>query len=143
MLRSMQRGMSGEFLMSEPSTPPLSLRSSSQRRNADDVSPSELSPGLLDLHSFDTELLPEVCMKFAWLCFWIGGTRSRFLFVELGSEKSGTDACWFLDFSLQYVKFIQFSFCLFLKLDNQVLLANRLAVFLGKILFVRFCGLVR
>lgn len=31
------------------------------RKNADDhVSPSELSPGLLDLHSFDTELLPEV-----------------------------------------------------------------------------------
>lgn len=24
------------------------------------MSPSELSPGLLDLHSFDTELLPEV-----------------------------------------------------------------------------------
>lgn len=63
MLRSMQRGMSGEFLMSEPSTPPpppLSSRSSSQRRNGDDVSPSELSPGLLDLHSFDTELLPEM-----------------------------------------------------------------------------------
>lgn len=46
--------------MSEPSTPPLSSRSSSQRRNGDDVSPSELSPGLLDLHSFDTELLPEM-----------------------------------------------------------------------------------
>ncbi|KAM1090088.1 hypothetical protein TB2_017416 [Malus domestica] len=30
------------------------------RRNGDDrVSPSELSPGLLDIHSFDTELLPE------------------------------------------------------------------------------------
>lgn len=29
--------------------------------NGDDqVSPSEFSPGLLDLHSFDTELLPEV-----------------------------------------------------------------------------------
>lgn len=64
MLRSMQRGMSGEFLMSaaaeSPSTPLLSSRSSSQRKNGDDVSPSELSPGLLDLHSFDTELLPEM-----------------------------------------------------------------------------------
>ncbi|KAG4197419.1 hypothetical protein ERO13_A05G023000v2 [Gossypium hirsutum] len=45
----------------EPGTPPLSSRSSSLRKNSDEyVSPSELSPGLLDLHSFDTELLPEV-----------------------------------------------------------------------------------
>ncbi|KDP33665.1 hypothetical protein JCGZ_07236 [Jatropha curcas] len=45
----------------DPSTPPVYSRSSSVRRNGDDhVSPSELSPGLLDLHSFDTELLPEV-----------------------------------------------------------------------------------
>ncbi|GKV06594.1 hypothetical protein SLEP1_g18467 [Rubroshorea leprosula] len=36
-------------------------RSSSLRKISDEnVSPSELSPGLLDLHSFDTELLPEV-----------------------------------------------------------------------------------
>lgn len=43
-----------------PSTPPGS-RSSSMRKIGDDqVSPSEFSPGLLDLHSFDTELLPEV-----------------------------------------------------------------------------------
>lgn len=40
----------------------IASRSSTTRRNGDDrVSPSELSPGLLDLHSFDTELLPEVC----------------------------------------------------------------------------------
>ncbi|MFQ6638382.1 hypothetical protein Gotur_014833 [Gossypium turneri] len=45
----------------EPGTPPLSSRSSSLRKNSDEyVSPSELSPGLLDLHSLDTELLPEV-----------------------------------------------------------------------------------
>ncbi|KAL5771240.1 hypothetical protein ACOSP7_015394 [Xanthoceras sorbifolium] len=45
----------------DPSSPPLCSRSSSLRKNADDyVSPSELSPGLLDLHSFDTELLPEM-----------------------------------------------------------------------------------
>ncbi|EHA8589582.1 kinesin-like protein KIN-13B [Cocos nucifera] len=61
MLRSMQKGMSGESLLSaEPSTPPLSSRSSSQRKNGDVVSPSELSPGILDIHSFDTELLPEM-----------------------------------------------------------------------------------
>ncbi|KAL9443548.1 hypothetical protein AB3S75_016835 [Citrus x aurantiifolia] len=45
----------------DPTTPPVTTRSSSMRKNADDhVSPSELSPGLLDLHSFDTELLPEM-----------------------------------------------------------------------------------
>lgn len=64
MLRSMQKGMSGEFLMpaglDSPATPPLSSRSSSQRKNGDDVSLGELSPGLLDLHSFDTELLSEM-----------------------------------------------------------------------------------
>ncbi|PQM39318.1 kinesin-like protein KIN-13B [Prunus yedoensis var. nudiflora] len=39
----------------------IASRSSTTRRNGDDrVSPSELSPGLLDLHSFDTELLPEM-----------------------------------------------------------------------------------
>lgn len=41
--------------------PPLSTRSTSLGRTWDDyVSHGELSPGLLDLHSFDTELLPEV-----------------------------------------------------------------------------------
>ncbi|XWS26858.1 hypothetical protein CRYUN_Cryun26dG0066600 [Craigia yunnanensis] len=45
----------------EPGTPPVCSRSSSLRKNSDEyVSPSELSPGLLDLHSFDTELLPEL-----------------------------------------------------------------------------------
>ncbi|WOL00790.1 kinesin-like protein KIN-13B isoform X2 [Canna indica] len=61
MLRSMQRGMSGEFLISgEPLTPGLTSRSSSHRKNGEEVSPNELSPGILDLHSFDTELLPEM-----------------------------------------------------------------------------------
>ncbi|KAJ0030361.1 hypothetical protein Pint_13167 [Pistacia integerrima] len=45
----------------DPTTPPLSSRSTSLRRTGDDyVSHGELSPGLLDLHSFDTELLPEM-----------------------------------------------------------------------------------
>ncbi|XP_015867198.3 kinesin-like protein KIN-13B [Ziziphus jujuba] len=53
MYRTAQRGYN-EFYV-EPSTPP----SNSRRKNGDD-SPSEFSPGLLDLHSFDTELLPEM-----------------------------------------------------------------------------------
>lgn len=62
MYRNGQRSSNGgtEFFM-EPSTPPVHSRSSSLRKNGEEqVSPSELSPGLLDLHSLDTELLPEV-----------------------------------------------------------------------------------
>ncbi|CAI0400943.1 unnamed protein product, partial [Linum tenue] len=43
-------------LQSNPSTPPVCSRSSSLRNVGDD----HASPGLLDLHSFDTELLTEV-----------------------------------------------------------------------------------
>ncbi|GMN37234.1 hypothetical protein TIFTF001_006639 [Ficus carica] len=53
MYRNSQRGFNDFF--TEPSTPP----SNSRRKNGED-SPSEFSPGLLDLHSFDTELLPEM-----------------------------------------------------------------------------------
>ena len=53
MYRNAQRGFNDFFM--EPSTPP----SNSRTKNGDD-SPNELSPGLLDLHSFDTELIPEV-----------------------------------------------------------------------------------
>lgn len=58
--RNAQRGIAGgnEFYM-EPSTPPVSSRPSSQRKSGEQ-SPNEFSPGLLDLHSFDTELLPEM-----------------------------------------------------------------------------------
>ncbi|KDP37228.1 hypothetical protein JCGZ_06284 [Jatropha curcas] len=60
MYRNAPRGFNGvnEFYV-EPTTPPISSRSSSQRKNGED-SPNEFSPGLLDLHSFDTELLPEM-----------------------------------------------------------------------------------
>ncbi|XP_010545707.1 PREDICTED: kinesin-like protein KIN-13B [Tarenaya hassleriana] len=53
-----QRGFNGghEFY-GEPTTPQYGSRPSSQRHNADE---SGFSPGLLDLHSFDTELLPEI-----------------------------------------------------------------------------------
>ncbi|KAM1155388.1 hypothetical protein ACFX13_026879 [Malus domestica] len=44
--------------------PPIPSRSSSMRRNGDDrVSPSELTPGLLNINSFDTELLPEATSR--------------------------------------------------------------------------------
>ncbi|KAK9282182.1 hypothetical protein L1049_005094 [Liquidambar formosana] len=62
MYRNVQRGYNGgnEFY-SEPSSPPLNSRSSSQRKiEGEQVSPGEFSPGLLDLHSLDTELLPEI-----------------------------------------------------------------------------------
>ncbi|KAJ7011716.1 kinesin-like protein KIN-13B [Populus alba x Populus x berolinensis] len=49
----------GNEFYSEPTIPPVSSRASSQRKNGED-SPNEFSPGLLDLHSIDTELLPEV-----------------------------------------------------------------------------------
>jgi kinesin family protein 2/24 len=49
----------GNEFYSEPTTPPVSSRASSRKKNGED-SPNEFSPGLLDLHSFDTELLPEV-----------------------------------------------------------------------------------
>ena len=49
-----------EFLL-EPSTPPDNSRPSSRRKNGEDPeSPSGFSPGLLDLQSFNTELLSEV-----------------------------------------------------------------------------------
>lgn len=60
MYRNVQRGFNtGNDFFMEPSTPPVSSRPPNQRKNGDD-SPNEFSPGLLDLHSFDTELLPEV-----------------------------------------------------------------------------------
>ncbi|GKV27020.1 hypothetical protein SLEP1_g36228 [Rubroshorea leprosula] len=58
-LRTAQRGFNaGNDYFTEPTTPPGSSWQSSQMKNNGD--PSEFSPGLLDLHSFDTELLPEM-----------------------------------------------------------------------------------
>ncbi|KAK8938869.1 Diatom spindle kinesin 1 [Platanthera zijinensis] len=60
MLRSAQRGLAGEFpLSSEPLTPTVSSRPSSQMMSRGDFSP-EVSPGILDLHSYDTELLSDI-----------------------------------------------------------------------------------
>ncbi|KAJ4873192.1 ATP binding microtubule motor family protein [Raphanus sativus] len=56
--QNVQRGFNGgNDFFGEPTTPQYGSRPSSQRRNNDE---SEFSPGLLDLHSFDTELLPEI-----------------------------------------------------------------------------------
>ncbi|XP_010487449.1 PREDICTED: kinesin-like protein KIN-13B isoform X1 [Camelina sativa] len=52
-----QRGFNGgNDFFGEPTTPQYGARPTNQRKNNDE---SEFSPGLLDLHSFDTELLPE------------------------------------------------------------------------------------
>ncbi|KAG4211751.1 hypothetical protein ERO13_A02G086900v2 [Gossypium hirsutum] len=51
MYKNVQRGSNtGNDYFTEPTTPPFSSRPPS----------GEFSPGLLDLHSFDTELLPEI-----------------------------------------------------------------------------------
>ncbi|KAL6996482.1 Kinesin-like protein KIN-13B [Sarracenia purpurea var. burkii] len=62
MYRNAPRSFNGrsEFF-TEPSTPPVTSRPPSQTKNSEDPeSPSGFSPGLLDLQSFDTELLPEM-----------------------------------------------------------------------------------
>ncbi|GKV43361.1 hypothetical protein SLEP1_g50661 [Rubroshorea leprosula] len=58
--RTAQRGFNaGNEYLTEPTTPPVSSRLlSQQRKNGEDL--NEFSPGLLDLQSFDTELLPEL-----------------------------------------------------------------------------------
>ncbi|XP_031099110.1 kinesin-like protein KIN-13B [Ipomoea triloba] len=59
--RNMPRSVNGGS-NEDASTPPACSRSSSMRKNGslEGMSPNELSPGLLDLHSFDTELISEV-----------------------------------------------------------------------------------
>ncbi|GMP34851.1 hypothetical protein CsSME_00007549 [Camellia sinensis var. sinensis] len=80
MYRNGQRSFNGgsEFF-TEPLMPPINSRPSGQRKNSEDPeSPSGFSPGLLDLHSFDTELLPEVgfCCPIVFdLYFDVGGCK--------------------------------------------------------------------
>ncbi|KAB2081475.1 hypothetical protein ES319_A05G134600v1 [Gossypium barbadense] len=58
--RNVRRGSNaGNDFFMEPTTPPFSSLPSSQRKNGEE-SPSDFSPGLIDLHSFVTELLPEL-----------------------------------------------------------------------------------
>ncbi|CAN1285882.1 Kinesin-like protein KIN-13B [Linum perenne] len=68
MYRNAQRGFNGQDeFYTEPSTPPVSSRQTTQMKSRED-SPTEFSPGLLDLHSFDTELLPEVGLSGSFSC---------------------------------------------------------------------------
>lgn len=56
-----QRQHSDNFLESSSNGRWLQSTGNPQRTNVkDQASPNESSPGLLDLHSFDTELLPTV-----------------------------------------------------------------------------------
>ncbi|KAI4355645.1 hypothetical protein L6164_004395 [Bauhinia variegata] len=66
MFRNAHRNFNGasDYYM-EPSTPPGNYRSMGQKKSGED-SPSDFSPGLLDLHSFDTELLPEMPVSNAY-----------------------------------------------------------------------------
>ncbi|XP_023516471.1 kinesin-like protein KIN-13B [Cucurbita pepo subsp. pepo] len=57
--RGMQRSFN-DLGSADALTPQARSRSSSMRKNADEMLlPTHYSPGLLDLHAFDTELLPE------------------------------------------------------------------------------------
>lgn len=58
-VRNGQRGGGGEYY-TEPSTPPLNPSRISRKNSEGQISQNEFSPGLLDLHSHDTELLPEM-----------------------------------------------------------------------------------
>jgi len=65
MYRNVQRSFNGggsDYYM-EPASPPDAYRASTLKMNGDD-SNGDFSPGLLDLHSFDTELLPEVVIVY-------------------------------------------------------------------------------
>jgi len=64
MYRNAPRSFNGgnEYYM-EPSTPPGGYRASMQKKNGEDLS-GDFSPGLLDLQSFDTELLPPEVVIF-------------------------------------------------------------------------------
>lgn len=67
MYRNVQRSFNGggsDYYM-EPSSPPDAYRASTLKMNGDD-SAGDFSPGLLDLHSFDTELLPEIPVSKAY-----------------------------------------------------------------------------
>ncbi|KAF1886987.1 hypothetical protein Lal_00046225 [Lupinus albus] len=56
--RSFNGGSGNQYYM-EPSTPPGNNNRLMQKSSGEDL-PGDFSPGLLDLHSFDTELIPEM-----------------------------------------------------------------------------------
>lgn len=57
----MIRGSNNRGFVTESWEPASPMQNNNNRSIIEDeFSPNELSPGLLDLHSFDTDLLPEV-----------------------------------------------------------------------------------
>lgn len=97
MYRNAPRSFNGgnEYYM-EPSTPPGGYRASMQKKNGEDLS-GDFSPGLLDLQSFDTELLPpEVVIflngrTFIWfLCFFV----LKLLFNPVNNGHIASVICW-------------------------------------------------
>jgi kinesin family protein 2/24 len=80
MYRNAQRSYNGggsDYYM-EPASPPDAFRASNLKMNGED-STGDFSPGLLDLHSFDTELLPEVVV----VVYSILLTVLYFLYLDL------------------------------------------------------------
>jgi kinesin family member 2/24 len=57
----MIRGSNNRGFVTESWEPATPIQSNNNRSIIEDeFSPNEMSPGLLDLHSFDTDLLPKV-----------------------------------------------------------------------------------
>lgn len=80
MYRNAQRSFNGggsDYYM-EPASPPDAYRGASTLKLSGEDSTGDFSPGLLDLHSFDTELLTEVVVVYSILlrvlyfciCIW-------------------------------------------------------------------------
>lgn len=98
----------------DASTPQPRSRSSSMRKNADEMFlPSHYSPGLLDLHSLDTELLPEVGSVSLYLVFFLPfGWDAAISFVQsrfFGSMiLSARRLQFFLVFLLEYWRWMRY-----------------------------------
>lgn len=80
MYRNAQRSFNGagsDYYM-EPASPPDAYRGASMLKLSGEDSTGDFSPGLLDLHSFDTELLTEVVVYsisltvlYFCICIWL------------------------------------------------------------------------
>ncbi|KAK9666163.1 hypothetical protein RND81_14G165500 [Saponaria officinalis] len=89
--RNGQRGLGGggEYY-TEPSTPPVNPSRISRKNSEGQISSSEFSPGLLDLHSHDTELLTEMPGPSQYNSSFYPSFQSRsFDDMELPASKAG------------------------------------------------------
>ncbi|CAK9185677.1 unnamed protein product [Ilex paraguariensis] len=94
MYRNVQRTFTGgSDLFAEPLTPPANSRPLGNWKNREEqVSPNEFSPGLLDLHSLDTELLPEMAVPGHTSSVYHAGRRGSFDYSEpylVSSKQTG------------------------------------------------------